>query len=400
MRLDEFYCDTLDQSCLETMNSVGYLCPDSIGCEGCSSRRKALRTYEESNIILGNYYSYALAYKTYKHTLIVDEAHNLHNMIKEMNACKLWQHKVKYPTYIKRRLELMAWAETISEQQLKDNELLKYFKEQILADHSNYIFELTSEKYRNEYKKLIKMIPINIKGLKGGDSIWPPYYTKKLILMSATINEYDIKQLGLEDKNILYIEAESPIPKENRPIIIPKAAKSMAYAKQEENIPYLIEYIKQIAQEYPDSKGLLHVPYGLVRKIQPLLQDDDRFMWHDKFNKMNVYKEFRESTDNKILIASGMNEGISLDHDLCRWQILVKVPFPSLADPALRYQANKYPKGYSWSSIRDMLQASGRVCRAPDDYGVTFIYDQCFARLYKQNQDLIPEWFREAVIYE
>jgi Rad3-related DNA helicase len=46
-----------------------------------------------------------------------------------------------------------------------------------------------------------------------------------------------------------------------------------------------------------------------------------------------------------------------------------------------------------------VIQACGRISRAPDDYGATYIYDRSFLKLLRQSESygLVPDWWREAI---
>jgi Rad3-related DNA helicase len=68
-----------------------------------------------------------------------------------------------------------------------------------------------------------------------------------------------------------------------------------------------------------------------------------------------------------------------------------------LSDPAVDHKRQQRPEWYQWSAVRDILQAYGRVCRGPDDYGVTYCLDSNWEMLYSKNRRLFPQWFREAV---
>ena len=94
-----------------------------------------------------------------------------------------------------------------------------------------------------------------------------------------------------------------------------------------------------------------------------------------------------------------MYEGIDLPYDACRWQIVSKVPWPYLGDPAVKYLSEVDPEWYQWETIKTIIQASGRIVRSTDDYGSTFILDASFRRLYtdSKSRGLFPTWFMEAI---
>jgi Rad3-related DNA helicase len=95
-----------------------------------------------------------------------------------------------------------------------------------------------------------------------------------------------------------------------------------------------------------------------------------------------------------------MYEGIDLAYDSGRWQIISKVPWPSLADPAIKYLCKLDNEWYAWETVKTLLQGCGRICRTPDDFGATYIFDSTFNRLYNENPNFFPLWFRNSVIKE
>ena len=98
------------------------------------------------------------------------------------------------------------------------------------------------------------------------------------------------------------------------------------------------------------------------------------------------------------MVASGMYEGIDLADDLARWQVICKVPWANLTEPAMQYLAQQDPEGYANEAARLVVQAYGRVCRNPNDFGETFIVDRSFRRLYNDYRELFPGWFCDAVM--
>jgi Rad3-related DNA helicase len=122
-------------------------------------------------------------------------------------------------------------------------------------------------------------------------------------------------------------------------------------------------------------------------------------MWHTKNDREAQYANFiaRGAETGAVLVACGMYEGIDLSYDLARWQAICKVPYPSLGDAAVNERMIRRPESYAWSAIRDLLQATGRVCRSPTDTGITYILDSNFKVLRKRYPDLFPDWFTAAI---
>jgi ATP-dependent DNA helicase DinG len=166
---------------------------------------------------------------------------------------------------------------------------------------------------------------------------------------------------------------------------------------QAKSIDVIAGRIKELLEHHPE-KGMIHATYDIARQLQDKL-NDPRLMFHGKANKMSVYQAFRKSPEHegKVLVGSGLTEGIDLAEDMGRWQVVTKVPFPSLEDAAVAQKAKEDGGWYVWQAVRDMLQAYGRICRGPTDYGVTYCFDTQFARVYEKHRDMWPDWFRNAV---
>lgn len=403
-----YYCETLEQSVDKTYKQLKRYCGKGT-CKGCDEYRDMVAAISDSNLILANYYAY-MSYArvgSMKHTLIIDEGHNLTQMLRELGAKKFWQHDVHFPNNMKTRLDFMAWAEGLTEVQLSRHPSLRLLQEELRSNKPRHVFELTKAYHgkksvdANDKLPVLKMIPVDTRRLDVGESLWPVQSVRKLVIMSATISQFDIEAFGLGKKRIKYIEVSSPIPAANRPIIIPEDRQNMAYKYQEQNMDKFLKFISEVAEHHNMSKGFIHAPYSVAKVLRMRLENNSRFMFHGRGrDKITKLEEWKASEEPKIFVGSGMNEGISLNYDLCRWQVICKVPFPSLADPALRYLASTDSTWYAWQSLKDLLQASGRNCRSEDDWGCTYLWDECAVRLIQNNKDLIPMWFQEALIIE
>lgn len=255
-----------------------------------------------------------------------------------------------------------------------------------------YVLKEVDEEYFGKPSKKLIATPISIKGLLNPII---NYSTEKTVLLSATISRKDIEEMGLDGKRIVYLKSDSCIPVENRPVVwYPTAWVNSGNFKEATQL--IGERINSLAESYPTEKGLVHATYSQAKLLRTILTGD-RYIFHTADDKREVYEQFRQLNDNSILVASGMYEGIDLPYEAGRWQVVAKIPFPSLGEPAVQFQVDKDPEWYQWQAIKTVLQAAGRICRAPDDYGITWILDDTFSRLYSKNQRLFPSWFQEAV---
>lgn len=76
-------------------------------------------------------------------------------------------------------------------------------------------------------------------------------------------------------------------------------------------------------------------------------------------------------------------------------------PYPDLSDPQISKRVHASKDGNSWyahKTISSIIQMSGRAVRSVDDWAVTYILDEQFSRLFREWNNMFPQWYKEAVI--
>jgi Rad3-related DNA helicase len=414
--LVEQYKETFPRMhCLKKQESYRCDCyPDSmeLAMANCKNRKqvegefcptcayvKAVRQSYVMPYMVSNYYVY-MVHNLHVNTVVIDEAHNLLPFVRNMSGKKLWHHEYHFPSYVNSYGSLLKWVNSLPATQLEASAKLKLLKEELETGRLRYLVELGEDEYRGDVRKCIKLLPIDVS--KEKPILWPnkgKNAVEKIVLMSATINEVDVAALGLDQKRVLKITVGSAIDVEKRPIIYDPII-NMALAYQPKAIPELAKFIEEAAAHYEGTKGIVHVTYSVAVKLQQYISNP-RILFHDQENKSEIYNLWRESDPKEglVLIGAGMSEGLDLAGPDYTWQIISKIPYPSLEDPAIRYLAENNPKTYAWDTLRVLCQSYGRICRTPDDYGVTYILDKQFESLLKRGQEygITPNWFYEAL---
>lgn len=382
-----YWCAKCDQSCEKTHAKTGKTCGGSCPYE------KAVERACKSSINICNYYTY-LSHKPYREVLIIDEAHLALEMLKDLARKKLWQHDYGYPADARSLGDLLGWVEGLETKGLTLDPKLTKLKAELLALEPSTLVRRGRALWRGDERDLVELLPLSVS--HEPPVLWPPHRVRKIVLMSATIGRPDVEAMGLDKRRVLYLECASPIPPERRQIhYVPAGNMSVRY--QDETLPKLAQSLERIAAAHL-GKGLIHAPYSVAEKLRGLLTDR-RFVFHTRDNKKEMYDGFLDSatgSEGKILVGSGMYEGLDLKYEAGTWQVITKVPYLSLGDPALRWLAENKPDAYAWQAIRTMMQASGRICRAPDDFGVTFIVDSAFKTLYSKHSNLFANWWKEG----
>jgi Rad3-related DNA helicase len=347
-----------------------------------------------------NSYIY-LANKLHKAALIYDEAHTAINLLQDRAKDRLWAHDYHYPRELSTYADLIGWLR-MRETKTGLDEKQQMLLDELTSGKPRYVVEAGEDLYYGEMKRCLKLLPVDVRDQP--PILWPPSKTKKIFLLSATIGKPDVVQLGLDKKRVKYYSAPSPVSPERRPITFMPVG-SLGVASKARTLPLMAKAIEQLAARFPTEKGMLHCTYEIARELHSMMGEGplrDRLLFHTKENRtetVGAFKAFAPAS-GKILVGCGLEEGLDLIGDLARFQIIVKVPWPSLEEPAIRYMAGQDPEWYNWQTVKKVLQASGRIVRSTTDQGETFILDSSFQRLYDEARDMMPQWWLDALVQE
>jgi Rad3-related DNA helicase len=346
-----------------------------------------------SKIRLMNYWMYfSNRQQVPAQTLVFDEGHRVVDMLESFNNWKLLQSKFGFPSDMRNVADFLLWAQAALERD--DNAEL--------TDAVRRLSQVRPEQglVQKKYGKDVALEILPITANEFGHLLWPKGRVKKLVFMSATIGAVDMISLGLDNRRIAYLSCDSPIPAVNRPLQY-EPRYNLSHGCVPMAMPILAQTIQDLLKRHP-NKGIIHVPYGLASKLQ-ILCNDPRLLYHTKRNKAAVLQAFKDSPPDggAVLVASGLYEGVDLPYDAARWQLIAKVPYLSFADPVIELRAKHNPDWYAWETIKRLLQAYGRIVRAPDDFGVTYICDTNFKNLWNKDKyrqtPMFPKFVRDAL---
>jgi Rad3-related DNA helicase len=322
-------------------------------------------------------------------------------------------------TTVKSAIEYRESQALMSKNESQELENLQQFEMRVnnfLEDVKNndWIAQVDWEVNKNSpNQKKIVFKPIEI-GRFLDNLLWSR--ADKIILSSATIPKGDwMEEIGLGDKDAGKVTVPSTFPVENRPINVDQAVGKMTYNEREDNAWPMAQKIKQIA-EFHDGKGMVHCrSYGIAEMLKRSFynhkaDEDNVFdkspskwfkencMVQDKFNREESLEEWQAS-DKKVFFSVAMDEGVSLDDDKCRFQILAKTLYKSMADKRVKFRVQERNEWdwYNRHAAIQIAQAYGRAVRGPDDWAVFYILDESAVGLIDRNDHLFPGWFLEAI---
>ncbi|EMA38228.1 helicase C-terminal domain-containing protein [Halobiforma nitratireducens] len=225
----------------------------------------------------------------------------------------------------------------------------------------------------------------------------------KFALLSATIlnKAAFCRQVGLTPDNVALVDVGHTFPVENRPLYDVTQGK-MTYEHRSETTPKIARTIVRIMQAHPDEKGLVHAhSYDIQERLADLLSDfgvADRIRTHDRDGRDADLEAWKATDDPDVFLSVKMEEALDLKGDLCRFQVLCKAPFLNTGDSRV---AHRLEEGqWAWyyrAALRTVIQACGRVVRAPDDYGATYLADSSLVDLFDRARTDMPQWFEAQV---
>lgn len=272
---------------------------------------------------------------------------------------------------------------------LKIDVFLKEYK----ANPNNWVLETT-------YNEKTKQKDLSLEPIWAFDYldkyIWSRY--DLVILMSGTILDKGLfcNLNGIDPDKAIYYSVDSPFPVKNRPIYYMPLGK-MSFAKKEETFKNYVPYIKKLLKKYENHKGIIHTnSFELAKWIESGIKEP-RLVFHESSNKDEVLRAHFESDEPTVFVSPSVGTGVSFDHDKSRFQIIAKIPYPSLGSQKNKMRQSNNPDWYAWRTICSLLQMTGRSVRSMNDYADTIIIDGSFSDVLRYSSHLIPQWVQVSI---
>jgi ATP-dependent DNA helicase DinG len=453
---DNYECETYACSCAQ---GAEFNRLNKTSCESCPYTY-ARESYQSGGISLTNFYLYIL-YAIYNpklmesrdaKVLIVDESHEFDDVMSDFITIKITETSIKKYKF-SNEYELIKKLKSVNS--ITDYvEYLKYYNGEVVSTMedmgngmSNIRRNATEDKRDLKISKLLKTKNSDVKmmqlvtDLKQQQSkieiflteykanpnnwvletgyneklkqrelslepIWAYDYLDKYVfshydmvfLMSGTILDKNLfcQLNGLDVNKSVYYSIGSPFPLKNRMIYYMPVGK-MSYKSKEETFKRYIPYIKKLLDKYKNKKGIIHTnSFELSNWIKSSIKDK-RLIFHDSSNKDEMLKFHFDSPEPTVMVSPSMGTGVSFDNDYARFQIIAKVPYPSLGSQKNKMRQSNNPEWYSWKTVSGLVQMTGRAVRSDMDYADTIVLDGGFGDVMKHSSQFIPDWIQDAI---
>lgn len=227
-------------------------------------------------------------------------------------------------------------------------------------------------------------------------------HVDKKLLMSATIlDDEKLKEyLGITDDVKFLRLNKSTFPVENRPFIYSFVGKA-TFKTMDTYLPNLVEAIdNKFIPKKLENKGVIHCHTNRIAKY---ILENSKFKdimvtntGRTDMAREDIFQEFFDAEPPCVMVSPSMNLGVDLHDDRCRWQLIVKVPYPPLGDPQINKRVKMDQGWYLWQTVMSLIQTYGRGVRSETDWCETHILDGKFLDLSNRVHRWLPGWFREA----
>lgn len=257
---------------------------------------------------------------------------------------------------------------------------------------SQFDIEDKSKFFIDDKGSEVDIKPVNFKYLK--NIIFYPF--KRILLLSATFPKNFCEIFNISEDEIEIIDIPSSFPKENRPLLFIKDLPPLNFKTELSDKHPTILALKKILDGHKEEKGIIHCSnYSFFRQVQKIFRGDKRFIWVEQGqDKSKLLSKHAASPAATVLVSPAMLEGVDLKDDLARFQVMLKLPFPTLDDYTRRMMA-LHSNYYDNEVATSIMQGYGRAVRSDEDYALFYILDGAFSR-FAGRKDLLSKYVLEA----
>lgn len=169
----------------------------------------------------------------------------------------------------------------------------------------------------------------------------------------------------------------------------------LSYALKEQNLPKIIEIVERIIAAHKGQRGIIHTgSYDFSRRLFYGVGKDtrNRLLCYTTAREKDTFLTDYTAREDAIIVGPTLSTGLNFPDDLCRFMILLKVPYPSLSDQLVKAKKDLVPGWYIGETLKTIIQGFGRGIRHPSDWCTTYVVDGSFVSLVGMSRDkLQPE---------
>jgi len=260
------------------------------------------------------------------------------------------------------------------------------------------IDEVVKSGTRNDTTKKIQVKPVRVNEFLK-NNIWNRG-TRRLVTSATIPFRKNVQQwrsrIGLEN-GVKFISKPTPFPENHRLIHLNTMVGEMSGDDEDYHWSEAMKMIEEVRNHHPGENGLIHaVSYRRAEEVGEALDDA---IVHKKDQDQDAVITKWQNSDKNTLISPTMMQGVDLDGDKCRWQVLLKAPFGFAGDSRVSYLLNEKHE-WDWyfeETGMNIIQSIGRAVRGGESFEAASFYviDEKFEDvMYKTDP---PKYIQDAV---
>jgi Rad3-related DNA helicase len=216
------------------------------------------------------------------------------------------------------------------------------------------------------------------------------------------------RRIGLDPDRTHVIKVGMPFQAQNRPVHVHTEIAKMSQGGDDRHWKKIMQELDRLAGKHDGENGLIHT--ASYKRAQRVFKDaksgdyenlDGNIMFHDADKDASAFITKWQKADENIMLSPSMMEGVDLADEMCRWQVLLKVPYPNMGDSRVEYlmdDSTGYGADWQWyneATAQSIIQSVGRAVRSKDDYADYYVLDESFESV--RNSVAFPDWFEAAI---
>lgn len=167
----------------------------------------------------------------------------------------------------------------------------------------------------------------------------------------------------------------------------------------EKFLPEIASMTKSLAENHKGEKGIIHTHSFVITQTMQKTLKGKRFLFREEGStNETIIKEHVLRTDDTVLVSPSLTMGLDLKGDLGKWQVVIKLPYPSLASKRVKKLFESDPNWYRMKMFISLIQACGRCTRSAEDQSVTYILDGLSGKTIIENKSILPKHFLDRIM--
>ncbi len=246
------------------------------------------------------------------------------------------------------------------------------------------------------------------------EPLWARQYAPKvlfrdfprILFVSATVRAKTMELLGVGPTEYDFQEYPYLFPIRRSPVyFIPTAF--VQFDSTPEEMAALQQRIDEIMDARMDRNGIIHaVSYKLRDWIHGNSLYNHLMLTHDRNSESTrqALKQFEalQFTPPNVLLSPSIATGTDFKHRRAEYQIIPKMPFVivkgnRIMEARCRKRSGGDPTYPDYLMAQTLAQAIGRIMRAEDDRGESFILDNNFDWVRRKLARYFPGWVRPLI---